>query len=290
MSRAKDLNRARKTKDDEFYTQYDDIRQEMENYKKQLKGKSLYFPCDDYRKSNFYKYFKDNFKEYRLKSITATNYDETAGTLWDRKDAFKATYDGEGEKVSRLEGSGSFDSLECIEEMRKCDVVITNPPFSLAQRFMQQVYEAGKDFIVVNTTLNITSGFCKRIFNSGKIRMGYRRAHHMTFTHEDGEKKDINCYFFTSFPVDYEPPELELKEKYDPKKCPSDDNMDLIYVDNYKEIPYDYNGYMAVSINFLRHINTTQFEIKGILDSNDLTLAGKPQFKKLIIMRKERRS
>ena len=50
------------------------------------------------------------------------------------------------------------------------------------------------------------------------------------------------------------------------------------------------DGYMAVLINFLRHINTTQFEIKGILDSNDLTLAGKPQFKKLIIMRKERRA
>lgn len=282
MSKAKDLNRARKAKDDEFYTQYDDIRLEMQHYRSQLKGKALYFPCDDYRKSNFYKYFKDYFKYFGLKSITATNYDPTAGTLWDKKEAFKAMFDGRDEKVERLEGNGSFDSPECLEEMRKCDVVVTNPPFSLTQRFMKQVYECGKDFIIVNTTLNIANGICRMMFNEGKLRMGYRRKHHMTFVHDDGREIDINCYFFTSFPVNYEPPIIELKEKYDPKKYPDDDNRDLIYVSNYKDIPCDYYGPMAVSINFLRHVNTTQFEIQEMSDGS-LKIGGKPQFRKLII-------
>ena len=56
------LHRAKKAKNDEFFTRYEDIEKEMEHYTYQLYGMWVYSPCDDYRWSNFKKYFTNNFE------------------------------------------------------------------------------------------------------------------------------------------------------------------------------------------------------------------------------------
>ncbi|OCS24160.1 hypothetical protein CFVB10_09955 [Campylobacter fetus subsp. venerealis cfvB10] len=43
--------------DDEFYTSYHEIKKELDDYKSHFKGKIVVCPCNDSRKSNFYKYF-----------------------------------------------------------------------------------------------------------------------------------------------------------------------------------------------------------------------------------------
>ena len=67
------LNNAKKNKNDEFYTQYKDIVKELPYYKEQLADKVVYCNCDNPKYSNFYKFFKDNFCEYRLKKLIATH-------------------------------------------------------------------------------------------------------------------------------------------------------------------------------------------------------------------------
>lgn len=129
MSRNSNLHKAKNTKNDEFYTRYEDIEKEVINYKDQLKGMWVYCPCDDYRWSNFWKYLYDNFNEFELKRLTATNYDIGEG-------AYKAEYDGENMTVTQLEGNGDFRSPECTKIKDECDVVITNPPFSLFREFI----------------------------------------------------------------------------------------------------------------------------------------------------------
>ena len=129
MSKNSNLHKAKKEKNDEFYTQLSDIEKEMVHYKDQLKGMWVYCPCDDYRWSNFWKYFYDNFNELQLKRLTATNYDIGEG-------AYKAEYDGENMTVTQLEGNGDFRSPECTKIKDECDVVITNPPFSLFREFI----------------------------------------------------------------------------------------------------------------------------------------------------------
>ena len=59
---------------DELYTPYNIIADEMPYYAKYFEGKTLYFNCDDGSKSNFYKYFKDNFAKYKLAKIISTGY------------------------------------------------------------------------------------------------------------------------------------------------------------------------------------------------------------------------
>ena len=55
------LRTARKIKNDEFYTQYADIENEIKHYIKHFENKIVYCNCDDYRWPNFFKYFADNF-------------------------------------------------------------------------------------------------------------------------------------------------------------------------------------------------------------------------------------
>lgn len=74
----KNLGAARKAKNDEFYTQFQDIQKEIEAYveydKDTFRGKVVYCNCDDPFESNFFRYFVLNFKRLGLKSLISTSY------------------------------------------------------------------------------------------------------------------------------------------------------------------------------------------------------------------------
>lgn len=124
------LHKAKKAKNDEFYTRYEDIENELSHYGEHLKGKWIYSPCDDYRFSQFKNYFVQNFSSLGLTHYTCTNYDLGDG-------AFRYDYDGETETVVPLQGNGDFRSEECTKIKEECDIVVTNPPFSLFREFIE---------------------------------------------------------------------------------------------------------------------------------------------------------
>ena len=55
------LQIARTSKKDEFYTQLPDIERELKHYKNHFKDKVVYCNCDDPSISNFFHYFLINF-------------------------------------------------------------------------------------------------------------------------------------------------------------------------------------------------------------------------------------
>ena len=68
------LHRAKREKNDEFYTRLEDIANEVALYDREFfNGKRVYCPCDG-ENSNFFVYFKDNFDRLGLKSLTITKY------------------------------------------------------------------------------------------------------------------------------------------------------------------------------------------------------------------------
>ena len=71
----KSLHRAKNAKEDEFYTQIDDIAAELHHYSQHFKGKTVLCNCDDPYESNFFKYFALNFNVLGLKKLIATCYD-----------------------------------------------------------------------------------------------------------------------------------------------------------------------------------------------------------------------
>ena len=57
MSLNDNLRRAKRQKNDEFYTQRSDIESELRHYEGHFLGKVVYCNCDDPRVSNFFHYF-----------------------------------------------------------------------------------------------------------------------------------------------------------------------------------------------------------------------------------------
>ena len=78
MANNESLKRAKKEKDDEFYTEYSDIEKEMNAYLEYnpdvFKNKTILLPCDDPEWSNFTRYFAQNFELLGLKKLISTSY------------------------------------------------------------------------------------------------------------------------------------------------------------------------------------------------------------------------
>ncbi len=72
------LTSAKKARNDEFYTQYEDIQKEVQAYidynPDVFRDKVVYLNCDDPYESNFFKFFANKFNEYGIKKLIATSY------------------------------------------------------------------------------------------------------------------------------------------------------------------------------------------------------------------------
>lgn len=131
----KHLHKARKAKNDEYYTLYSDVANEILAHRNQLKGKRVHCPFSDYRYSQVVLFLVDFFHILGLTHLTATCLDNGEG-------AWRFDYDGKTAIVSRLTQGGSFDTPEVTEIMHNSDVVIDNPPFSMFRAIIHWLKEA----------------------------------------------------------------------------------------------------------------------------------------------------
>ena len=78
MSKNKTLSAAKSAKNDEFYTQYNDIQKEVNAYldydPDTFRGKTVLLPCDDPEWSKFTRFFAENFERLGLKKLISTSY------------------------------------------------------------------------------------------------------------------------------------------------------------------------------------------------------------------------
>lgn len=262
----KNLNSGKKAKNNEFYTRYEDIEKELKYY--DLKGKSIYCNTDDYRKSNFVKYFIDNFKELGISKITATCFDNGDG-------AYMYQYDGINAIQRKLEGNGDFRSEECVKWLKKCDVVVTNPPFSLFRDFVAQLMEYDKKFLIIGNKNAITYKEIFPLIKDNRLWLGITSPE--DFVQPKGDKKKNMkglTRWFTNIEHSKRTYPLDLYKNYNAEKYPKYDNYDAINVDKASDIPCDYDGVMGVPITFLDKYCPTQFEIVGWSRHNDLNMDG----------------
>lgn len=135
------LHKAKEAKNDEFYTQLNDVSEELRHYKEHFKDKIIFCNCDDPTWSAFWRYFHLNFDHLGLKKLISTHYDK-------EKPTYKMEYTGgndndiEAGVKTPLEGNGDFRNQECIDLLKEADIVVTNPPFSIAREdFIPQLFE-----------------------------------------------------------------------------------------------------------------------------------------------------
>ena len=199
------LKEAKSAKNDEFYTQYQDIEKEILAYlefnPKTFKGKTILLPCDDPEWSNFTKFFAQNFERFGLKKLMSTSYAPDSKhfktkyqpTLFETNDPqfdktktkkngkiFTLTHDKTGDgkidvndlEWKYLKGDGDFRSPEIIKLRNEADIIITNPPFSLFRDFLAWIVEVDKKFVIIGSKNAITYKEIFSLIKSNKMWVG----------------------------------------------------------------------------------------------------------------------
>ena len=206
------LSAAKAAKNDEFYTQWNDIEREMQAYlqydRNVFRDKVVLLPCDDPGASNFTKYFALNFERFGLKKLISTSYapasnpaiTEKGQTLLDfelgedqdekfnEEDTWskgriyvldrEVDHDHNGRlnkediEWDYLEGDGDFRSEEVTKLRDEADVVVTNPPFSLFREFLTWLVEGEVQFSIIGNMNAVTYTEVFPLIKDNKVWIG----------------------------------------------------------------------------------------------------------------------
>ena len=281
MSDNRNLRSAKAKKKDEFYTQLSDIERELKYYRGHFRDKVVYCNCDDPRVSNFFHYFSLKFRALGLKKLITTCYKNQQMDMFSRNDTEKAIwleYDGtqnetaipsvEDIGIHYLEGDGDFRSQECIELLKRADIVVTNPPFSLFREYVAQLMKYEKKFLIIGHQNAIAYKEIFPLIKDNRLWLGRTpRGRDMLFdvpkdyaqelvaTKKEGSGYKIvdgvvkgrlgSASWYTNLDYRQRHEDLILWKRYSADEYPKYDNYDAISVNKIAHIPMDYEGEMG---------------------------------------------
>lgn len=200
----KDMLKAHANKNDEFYTQLEDIEKELRHYRAFFEGKTVFCNCDDPFESNFFKYFAMNFNFLKLKKLICTCYagspishtelndlplfkknekmpymiqinevtDQNGDGAVDMSD-IEALLRNDNNLLTILDGDGDFRSEECVAWLKESDIVVTNPPFSLFREYVAQLMKYKKKFILLSNQNALTYREFFPLIKNNNVWVGY---------------------------------------------------------------------------------------------------------------------
>ena len=264
---------------DNHYTQYSDIEKELVEYAPYLEGKTIMLCCDKPYISEFWNFFQNNLKNLDIPMVVST--------FWSNDNNFPPkmtilTKNGVSEKP--LKGNGDFLSDEIRNIMSYIDVVVTNPPFSngMFSKFLQQLKELGKKFIVIGPTTSAYDGKVFKMFKNDEISMGHNYDMKFSDQLDGGKLRRKQTSWFTN---------LETPEKGDFPQNNADiskydkyDNFDAINVNYVKDIPTNYDGMIGVPPSVINMIDLNLYDL--INSKRNLTINGRRVPRRYIIKRK----
>lgn len=207
MPNNSDLRKADRLRNDEFFTQFQDIQKEMNAYLEYdpdvFREKTILLPCDDPEKSNFTKFFAQNFENFGLKKLISTSYAADAKKTLYNLDSQISMFESESPKFNEekshskgkkfvlekdvngskkidikdlewdyLDGDGDFRSDEVKTLRDSADIIITNPPFSLFRPFLGWIIASNKKFIIIGNMNAITYKEVFPLIKANKMWMG----------------------------------------------------------------------------------------------------------------------
>ena len=205
-------------------------------------------------------------------------------------------------------GDGDFRSPESIELLKKSDIVVTNPPFSLFREYVAQLVKYDKKFLIIGNINAITYKEIFKLIKENKAWLGINLGRGIsgfivpeqyelygTEARIDNSGNRIvspnNCLWLTNLDTSKRHQDIALTKRYfgNEAEYPKYDNYDGINVNKTQDIPLDFKGVMGVPITFLHKFNPDQFEIikfrKGN-DDKDLSVNGKCPYFRILIKNK----
>ena len=277
------MHAAKVAGNDEFYTKMEDVESELPKYKEYFMGKKIYCPCDG-PQSEIFRWFYRNFDKLGLKDLCATSFNMSGRgrLIYVRNGIVKLD--------KKMEGDGGFESPESNELMKRCDIVVTNPPFTKFRTMIKQCLSYGKKFIMIGNMNESVTNFLFPLMKSGEIHYGYTRQ--TGFVQPEGDKKK-NVHgmtrWFTNLPVnrdnrfnptmEYEPSAYDIVDKK------AEDEGDALFIKSIKDIPRNYDGKMYVPITiFDSYLDPDEYEILGM---DRPYVGGKKKFARVLIQKKQ---
>lgn len=200
------LTNLKSNPNDEFYTPLKTVEYIFKKFPKPIfSGKIVYCPADNPNWSQFAFYLMREFDNLKLKQLIISYHSPyfTQGSLFEQNSAErpKVTIINRGiianadipqnELLCKLlelpenkqyfaNCNMSLLSAEALEILRSCDIVASNPPFSLLSKYYRKIKEYGKDYILIMPALNASRhlpfdnisifGICRSFYTpQGKI-------------------------------------------------------------------------------------------------------------------------
>jgi len=316
---------------DELYTTYETVDKILRTHiaDGKLRGKRILCPCDPilpikqqptlvyesgirYQQGNqyikeqsFVNWILDHAVELGIKSLTCSGLgDERFGTRF-----------GEDLDVSDMSIGKENDVIFDGNLKDKCDmfrtsaspdydVIITNPPFSLGNKFVNHLLKHNKDFILILPWMF----FCGEVFyrNLDRVRLGTIRNKPTPFQGKNIEVNDkqinivikgnitpIAITIFTTFDI-IENKSLHINQE----KSYAGNEVDypfaintkepVIVVDKTSNIPYDYDGLMCVPLTFMNSYNPNEFEVIDLVTKIEKDEEKNNYYKNLYLTARER--
>ena len=270
------LHNSKASRNDEFYTLYETVENELKHYGSHFRNRTIYCNCDDFRSSNFVKYFIDRFDEIGVRKLIASCYSQDGKGFYYIKERGIDT-------CGIFDGDGSFSSDECIKFLKEADVVVSNPPFSKMRDYLSMLEEHGKKYLFIGNMNAITYKEVYKLIQDNKLWLGITLTglkccfkvpewYESKTTYEDGGVRYCrinNAIWFTNLDHDRRHDRIELQSVYDPYRHAHYDNFDGVNINKVADIPSDYEGNMGVPITFLHRYNPDQFEIVRFRKGDD---------------------
>ena len=243
--------------DKDYFTSLGDIAREVEHHKDCFKGKRVLCCCHD-DVSAFGEYFMSNFDKLGLQELILVSHTDDEVTA---------------------------------------DVMVD----MLIGSMIRILTALNKQFLLI---ANINSAMYKDVlpaFVNDEVWLGVtrpRKFHIGAKGFVEDEKPIIvgNMVWLTNLENDIQRPALVLTQKVsDPENAGKYllvDNTDILWISHVKDIPMDWNGRMAVPVNFLQRYNRGQFKIVGSvnhgygspLDFAAPKVNGEAKYKHLVIV------
>ena len=253
------INQFSKTKskpNDEWYTTRRNIQTTMElTITDQLKDKIIYLPADS-DESEIYKYLVETKDKYQYKELIHTSDD--------------------------------FRTHEDLFEY--CDIVLTNPPFSLTSELMEIIDKYDKDYFLYNHfTKYCSSKIYIKHFNEGKLKFIYT-PYVREFKRPNNNIENIDARIYTTlvnknmyFNKDLTLRKFSITKKFEDIKHEFDQNG-YLNIDYTPNLPCDYDGIIVCSTSLLPFLESQGLiEILRPFEKYRSVVNGKNKFQRLPI-------
>lgn len=241
------MNKAKRAKNDEFYTRYEDVKYYMNFWKDYLKNKIIYCPFDT-SESAFVKYFKEELKAGRIRELiyTSNNYEENGGIF---------------DYVSKNGG-----------------VVISNPPFSIYNKIINYFKRYDIKYIMIGPYIKICTKLCYMELTAKTLWRSYTIIEE--FSTPTGEKKGVACNWYNNIRSTQKE---EKKEDLRLKKLKQFEKHDIKYDKTGEPLEYKNVLYCDTLYEYtLADINNFDFVILPVTSIGDEDLLENLEFIKMV--------